>query len=1030
MKTATWNRLLATTVISGVASMALASPALAQTQTPPPGGDEEVPVPQSPAPTTGGQAPEVEVDEEGVVEDGSAGTTIVVTGSRIPRPDLTSVSPVTVVNDEQIELTGTQTLDSLLNDLPQVVTGVTRSSNNPSGFGGFATLDLRNLGPNRTLILVDGERLPPSNTLGYVDVSLVPVGLIQRVDVVTGGASAVYGSDAVAGVINFILKQDFEGIEVTGQAGIAEEGVGADYNISGLLGGNFADDRGNAALFASYYERQSVDVSRYDYARVAGAQFIDPNTGRLTLEDDPNDVPDGFLNFIVGGSVGTPGGPATGGFTNLATLFPNQFTNVDADCNPATPGVTINSGSLFINPDGTISPFLSAGFLANNRCGIPVGNSSRYNFAPPNVLVLPLDRFNLTGLAHYDFTERTTLRVFANYTGSNIGQQLAPTPAISPSTGFVFDPNETMFIPPQLQAALDARANPDAPFSFSRRFSETGPRVGNIQSDAILGRLTLSHELNPDWDIDGTLSWGRVNRTDVNRGNVNRTAVEQGVRGCRNDAGVVNGPGVLPGCIPVNIFGEGNITPEMVDFIVTNTTDVAQFEQGRAAVNLAGSMGPFWGGGGPIGVALGAEYRRDEGSDTPDDAKVRGEIIGFNAAQPQAGSIETREIYGEVRVPLLEGAGFPDLLAIELGGRYSDYSSVGGLFNWKVGAEFAPVPWLRFRGTMNRAARAPNVFELFRAGDQQFPPYADPCNSPVPDPQTAARCAAAGVPANFAQPNQQVQAFAFGQPDLSEERAETMTLGAVFNPTWWPLGRFSLTADYFDIEVNNIIQALGPNFYLNQCYGQGNQTACARIQRDPASGVVTAIDLGMQNSDDPLRVRGIDVGANWSVPMARLFGGGGQFRIANLFTYNLDYKIGDTEFVDTVGAGLGNIISKYANSLTVGYDTPAFTIQGRYVYESSGDYTDAYGDNFQEDICEALGGNNCDVERRIPDLHYLEASTRWTVSDRYELTFIVKNLLDKLPPQTAVNEQNNIQASFYNPLLLGRSYTAQAKVRF
>ncbi|HXH54068.1 MAG TPA: TonB-dependent receptor [Sphingomicrobium sp.] len=1045
MKSATWNRLLATTVISGFATVAMAAPAWAQTQQPAP-TTQDVPVPQSPTPTTGGDAPELEPSDEapGVSTTGTAGTTIVVTGSRIPRPDLTSSSPVTIVDDEQVALTGTSTLETLINDLPQLIPGNNRTSNNAGGFP-FATLDLRGLGPQRTLILVDGERLPPSSTVGVVDISQVPVGLIERIDVVTGGASAIYGSDAMAGVVNFILKQDFSGLELTGQTGVAEEGVGFNYNIAGLLGGNFADGRGNMTLYAGYFDREGVGQGRYDHSRTSAAVWCIPAApattcvagSTLVVVDDPNNPPAGAIPFSAGGSATPPWGQVVNSAANpfniaaLQAAFPTRpfgTVNAPAGCLPT-------GSNLSFNDLGQLTSYYGAGF-----CQVPIRalGSSRYNFAPDNFMTIPYNRFNLSSTARYEFDDRTRARIFAAFTNSNSTVELAPTPAAG-GTGFTINPvvvnanctgaQAACALPADLQFALNTRPNPNAPFSFDRRFSETGPRVGVAENQSIIGRGVLEHDLGADWRVYGGFGWGRSDLTSRNYGNINRVAVEQGLVGCRNAAGVVNGPGVLPGCVPVNIYGPNTLTPQMVNFIQIDTTDRSQFEQLRTSVNLAGSA--FELPGGPIGIAVGAEWRRDVGSFEPDDAKIRGEIIGFNAQQPQRGRIGVKEAYGEVRLPILGGSGFPDLLAVELGGRFSDYTTIGGIFNWKAAAEFGPMPGLRFRGAYNKAARAPSIFELFQGGDQGFPAYTDPCAATNPN-RNVQFCIAQGVPAaaipTFAANNQQVQAFAFGQPDLEEEKAETYTLGAVFNPSWWPVGRLSLTVDYYDIVIKGRIQGLSAQFYINQCNASANlaSDACQRVFRNPDTGQIDRVNTGRRNSPDeggPFETRGIDAGLNWVVPFADVLGGGflpdARLRVGNIFSYTMDYKLGGVDFVDTATAGLGGVNPKWGNTLTVGVEQGPWTGQVRWIYKSGGSQV---GQIFSSAFNVP----------RVPDLSFFDLSMRWAINDRFEFTGIVNNLFDKLPPQTVSGtfEQSNTNASFFSPIILGRGYTIQTKVRF
>lgn len=970
---------------------------------------------------------QVTTDEEAPAAEARS---IVVTGSRIARPDLAAPSPVTVVSAEQIQLTGTQTLETLLNDLPQVVPGATTTSNNPSGT--FGTIDLRGLGPQRTLILLNGERLPPSTTTGVVDISLIPVQLIRQVEVVTGGASAVYGSDAIGGVVNFVLRNDFEGVDLTGQVGFNENGTGFEHSYGLLVGGNFADGRGNITVSANYYNREAISTSRYEFSRVSGATYFDPATNELYLVDDPSKIIPGSGLVIAGGSVTGPWGGVTNNaanpFRNLSTLLPAEFASANTDCNAATPNVPVNTGNLSFGPNGALTPFFSAGL-----CAIPIraNGSSRYNFAPDNLNQLPYDRYNFVTTGSYEFDEKTRLNIFGAYTESRLTQQLAPTPAIAPGTGFNIDPTRAVTIPNDLRIALNSRPDPDAPFQFSRRFNETGPRLGNIESRNINARAILEHDLSEKWQANAIFSWGRNSLDTISIGNVNRVAVDQGLVGCRNVAGVANGPGILPGCIPVNIFGENSLTPAMVSFIQTDTVDVARFEQVRAAVNLTGEL--FELPGGAAAIAVGAEYRNDRGSFVPDDAKQRGEIIGFNAAAPQAGTINVKEIYGEIRLPLLGGSGFPDLLAVEAGARYSDYNTIGGLFNWKAGAEFAPVDWVRFRASYNKAARAPNVQELFQGGDQGFPQYTDPCNRgpSATDPRAAdllARCTASGIPAGllptFAQQNVQLQSFAFGQGDLSEERAETWTAGAVISPTWFPIGRLNLTADYYDITIRGAIQALSAQFYLNECFRNNNTAECGRIVRSPTDGQVISVDTGRRNNPDtngPFEVRGIDIGADWVVPISEIFGGSSDMRLrfANVFTYTLDYSVGGNNLVGgTSGGGFSGVISKYKNNLTAAVETEKFTGQLRWVYATGG---------VDEDILGAGVGIG-----RVPDLSFFDLSLRARVSDQFELVGIVGNLFDKLPPQIngVSNEQSNTSASFYAPIFYGRNFTLSTRISF
>ena len=464
----------------------------------------------------------------------------------------------------------------------------------------------------------------------------------------------------------------------------------------------------------------------------------------------------------------------------------------------------------------------------------------------------------------------------------------------------------------------------------------------------------------------------------------------------------------------------------MINFVQTDTFDTDTFEQIRLAANVAGSL--FDLPAGPLGVAVGAEYRKDTGESVPDDAKRRGEIIGFNQANPLSGVIDVREVYGEVRIPVLGGdVGIVDSLVLEAGARYSDYNLIGGLFNWKVGVELAPVSWLRFRAAYNKAARAPSVFELFQNGDQGFPSYTDPCNV-VNAGRDDAFCVAQGVPTaalpTFAQANSQVQAFAFGNPNLSEENAETYTIGGVLTPNFFPLGRLSLTVDYYNIEINDLNAAQGAQFFINDCFNNQTVESCNRINRD-VNGQIVRVNTTRVNSANALKTSGIDAGLSWSIRIDEIFGSGnGRITIDELFTWVNSYTIGGTEFVDTADAGLGGITSEFASTLTVGYQNEGFTGQVRWVYKSAGGEQGAnlFGTDEQTGF----------TTPRVPDLNSVDLSLRYNFGGNFSLTGIVHNVFDELPPQTAVGtfEQANSNVSFYNPLLLGRNFTVQAQVRF
>jgi iron complex outermembrane receptor protein len=963
---------------------------------------------------------------------------IVITGSRIVRPDLEAPSPITTVDSEQFDLTGTVTVETLLNELPQLIPGNTRTSNNQGGED-FSTLDLRGLGPQRTLILVDGERVPASSTSGVVDIGTIPAGLIERVDVVTGGASAVYGSDAMAGVVNFVLKDNYEGLEATAQYSITEHGDGGAFNVQGLLGGNFGDDRGNMTFFASYYTRDSIGQGDRDITRNAAALGYDYNlaTGEiqyfvpdyLTSAGNYTSIygADGFIGICCGGSATPPWSTivnnASNPFTGLAALLPDTFGagNTDTNCD-GIPGGAVNSGGLSFNDQGELAPQSSGGGIC--AFGDRSTGSSRFNFNPLNYLVTPYKRLSLSTTGRYDISDAIRLKVIANYVDSQQEVALAPTPATS-----IIVPFDSPLIPEDLAIALASRPDPDAPFVINRRFSETGPRIGVYNSRTGNLRGTLSGPLTAGFNWDLTASYGKTVANIEARGNINATAVRNGLDGCP--------AGSLPNCVPIDIFGANTLTPDMISFVRIDTQERREFNQVRIAGNITGNLVEL--PAGPIGIAIGAEARTDRGEIVVDDAQRQGNIYGFNAVQNQKGKVNVKEIYGEVRVPILADMPFFHDLSVEAGARYSDYSSVGGLFNWKLGAQWAPVDWLKIRGIYNKAARAPSIVELFLNGDQGFPAAQDFCRFPGAN-NNLAICqaqvvAAGGAPGfdftGFTQANNQVQAFAFGDPGLTEETANTWTVGAVLTPNLG-LGRFSATIDYYNISLSDLIVGLGAQTRLNACAAteDPNSVECSPqfIGRNPVTGQIDYVNTSVTNAGD-LKTKGIDAAVNFVVPFADLgIGIPGRLRFQELISWLDTWKFNGTENKGTSAGGIGGTLPEWKSTMTVAYDSDSFTAQLRWNWQS--DVSDVGLCPSAEDRCVISGDGSSD-EVKLKGLSYFDLSLRKKIGDNFELTGIVQNLFNQKARKTAtgVIAEGGVDVAYWNPVILGRTFSISARVK-
>lgn len=1067
------TRLLTSSVFAGAMFASAALPAIAQTE------DEPV------ATTAPAESTDAEARQQKVT----------VTGSRLALADFQAISPTTSVTSEAIELNASLTIETLLNELPQVIPGNTVTSNN-SGGEDFATIDLRGLGPSRTLVIIDGERVPGSSATGVVDLNSIPAGLIDRIEVVTGGASAVYGSDAIAGVVNFILKDDYEGAQITVGGGGGFDGNAQYETVDFLFGGNFDSGRGNLVTYASYFNRDGVFQSQYDYSRVSqalvyGYQYdYSTSTGRYTgvaLADSLQEYLDArarFLavptnanqanfagTFVGGGSATPPWGQissnAANPFSNLSTnpLTAGQFAGANTDCNPATAGVNVNGGNLSFNDNGQLTPYFGSG-----PCAVPLrsGGSSRYNYAPDNYIYLPAERWGIQTFGNYDVTDNIRMKTMLSYVRSATQVQLAATPitglslpvsspAISGPDGILGTADDPH---PDFSAALLSRAPPTTGaattrdtdgdgifdsvdpdyngdglpnaldnFTYAWRSNGIGPREGEFVNSQLLARVGFSGDITENWEWNLSAGWGQGRFSQGLRNNVNRVALLQGIMGCANIPVAAR----LPNCVDVDIFGPNTTTAAMSQFVRTDVSASQIIEQTLFSGFVRGDL--FELPAGPVATVVGFEYRDDDVKLYVDDAQRRGEIAGFNAVQNIIGSLDVYEAYGEVNIPILADMPLAEELSIEAGYRVSDYSTVGSVESYKYGARYAPVDWLRFRAVYNKAVRAPSALETFQNGDQGFPSYVDPCrttNAPVGSPlrafcQTNGAIGTGFVPAYpFAAANSQVQAFAFGNPNLEAEEGETFTAGFVFEPDFLPWGQFRSTVDYFDIELNNAIVPRGATTILNSCYSNLGATAqsaadCQLIVRDPATGQITSIDTSLTNSLAVRKVKGYDIQADYEIDLDEVFNGApGTLGINTLVTITDEYSIGGTRFEGTTEAGVGAATPDWKAVTTVDYKLDDWLFQVRHNYVP-GLLQDYPGGTFEGTLAP-----------KTPELSNFDASVAWDVTDRFRLVGTVSNLFDEFPPQTITGtfDQANTDAALYAPWVIGRMFAIQARLKF
>ena len=879
---------------------------------------------------------------------------IVVTGSRIARPDQTSNSPISVVSGDVLKEQGAVNVEEALNQLPQVTPGLNANVNN--GGNGTVTVDVRGLGSSRTLVLVNSRRMVPSTNTGVVDLNVINPLLIERVEVVTGGASATYGSDALGGVVNFILKDKFEGVELSGQYGLTERGDSETWTLGGIIGGNFADDRGNATLGVSFTKR--------------GDSF---QSERLWSRIDQN------------------GGSATG----VAGRFDNLFNN------PFAPG-----GNRAFNTDGSVRPFVNDFDLTNPA-------TDRYNFAPVNYIQTPQERFTVTALANYDINDAINVYAEGSYVNSRVDLQLAPTPA----TNIFVNPISPVLSPSALALAA-GRADPNATLTFRRRMVEVGPRIQNYNFDVTQLNVGARGKLFDGWDFDIYYGRGRVDSSQGIQNDVSRSRLTSGLNGCPT--------GSPAGCVRVDAFGAGRITTAAANYIrIASAVDSFTFDRDNVVASANGKLGTL--PGGDIRAAVGVEYRRDASDFVPSDPAQTGDLTGFNAVKPISGSFDTKEVFGEVSLPVV------DMLTLAAKGRYSDYSTVGGNFTWSVEGDFRPVDDIRLRGTYSRAARAPSVFELFQAGDQSFPVVVDPCfrgqptgNKPAPSAGVSTICTLQGLPNPttniLVQTNSQIEATFVGSTNLKAEEAETLTGGIQLTPTFLP--GLSLSVDYFDIKVDGYVSRIqgGTSGLVTACFAQNITSAaqlaadpyCRLLSRRPNGDLLATVPLTNEASlgvNNVLKTRGIDFAAGYEF----VLGGDSKLGLSSNVTYLMDYKFNGDEFASLASGDFGTLPKWKANT-RVTYRNDDFSLSLNWQY--FGKVTDTQGD-----ITDTAGFTSIKAQ------NYFDLNARFNVSDSFEFFGGVQNLLDKQPPPVySGSSSTNTDEVVYDTL--GRRYFMGAKISF
>ncbi len=736
---------------------------------------------------------------------------IVVTGSIIERRELTTPAPLAVLDKAELDAAGVASIGEILQNLPSQSNAINVQFNN--GGSGATRVSLRGLGAGRTLVIVNGRRHVPggNGANSSVDLNAIPAAVIERVEVLKDGASAIYGSDAIGGVVNIITRTDFDGTEASLYTGVTGEGDGTIYDVSVATGQT--SDNGNIVFAAGYYQQNEVMAGDRDYSRFDKSYQWDIN--------------DGSYNTL--GSVGTPQG----------TLIDVE----GAEGNALWQQVAQNdctSGICFRDP-GTNSwrDFNLAGTY-------DIGEGDRYNYQPENYLVTPNERYNLFSTGGYKFHKMLRGFFEASYTSRNSQQLLAAEPLFTDSEGITVSANNIY--------------NPfGRDFSWmARRMVEGGNRVftQDINTFRIVagvdGRLPETLPALQSWRWDLSYNYGRTQGIEVNEGRYIRDRVAQALGPSFMDSSGVARCGTseanaIEGCVPLNFFGgAGTITPEMLNYIQYTGTQQGFSDQNLINFNLRGKLFDTpWGG--DAALAVGAEYRAEGGANIPDPLTAIGNTTG-NKGEPTEGEFDVRSAYAELSVVPVVGMPGAEWVELTAAMRAFDYNTFGSDATWKVGGLWRIGQGVALRGTYSTAFRAPSIGELYAGQSDAFPSAIDPCNRPL-DPNSTnpvdVNCIAAGVPLSGSNdPSSQLKTRVGGNPDLDPETANIFTAGAVYEPTM--VSGLSFTLDYYAIGLENAVSTQGADLILNNCYVKGDMDSCALITRND-SGLIDTINDTLQN---------------------------------------------------------------------------------------------------------------------------------------------------------------------------------------
>ncbi len=936
--------------------------------------------------------------------------TIVVTGSLIRNPNLVQATPVNVTTADQIELKQSNTAEDVLREVPGIVANIGSAVNN--GNGGSSYVDLRGLGSNRNIVLLDGQRLVPSDLQGRVDLNNIPLALINRVDALTGAAVTTYGADAITGVVNFVTKKDFTGVDLSVSDQITQKGDGNYLRADVTTGVNFDDGKGNAVLSLGYQNSDPV----YQGAR-------------------------DFSKYQVDSFSGTAGGSGT--------AVPARFSINGANrvIDPATgllkPGFTpfnFNPYNIFQTPFRRYNIFAQANYQISDA--VEVYTRGLFSKNTVSTIIAPSGVFASSVTIPYSnpFLPAGAAGQFCAANGLTDAQCTAARAATSPT-----DPNYKTF-----NTVL------------RRRMTETGTRNSEYSSNVFDYSLGFTGPLTSTvkWDVRG--AYGESDKTQTITGYVLTSRVRDALL-ATNTTTCISGNA---GCVPLNVFGaEGTITPAMAGYLLSPSTTTIKTSLLQARALLSGDFG--WsvpGASEPVGFAVGSEYRKYHAAQISDSlSKTPGELGGAGGAAPDIdGGYDVWEGYGELIAPLVSDKPLFKSLTVEGGLRYSKYRVNQGpstsAWTYKGGATWEPTDGIKFRGNYAHAVRAPNIYELFNPVTVSLTNLkTDPCagTAVLTNANLKAVCLAQGAPANsigkIANPTaSQANVQIGGNKFLAPEKADTFTVGTVLQP----VRGLSLSVDYYKIKVKDVIGSPTPGDMINSCFGNlsaasATSAACTVIRRDPATGGLdgdpaTVLGLyGPLNNLGTLKTDGIDVILNY----VHSFGKVKWTLSANgNYTFHAKFQATATS-LDRECIGYYSVNCNYSGSIqpkytwsvrnTVSVDAIDLSLLWRHISSVKQEPQDvidsgaAFSGTLPSDI-GSLSGQTVNFGK-ISAYDIFDLTARFNV-DPFTLTFTVQNLFDKTPPivgntigSTSYNSGNTYPSTYD---ALGRRFAVGARLKF